>query len=260
MLIMAKNKIDASELKNLKTPPPTISELRPGLSHTPIPHATLVSYTRKALGRAGFDIVEEEHGLSRGDMRYFGGFAITNKDMNDDSRRLVLGLRNAHDKSLSSAICLGNSMIVCENLCFSSDIKLARKHTSRILEDLPRVIAKAIGRATSHWNDMGQRINAYQNTEITRQQASDLMIDLVDSKAFPKAKLYDTVKEFEAPRHPEFKGSHLWNLYNACTEHLKGSLDALPERTMTVQSVFDRVSNHSPQLTVDNETGLVLAS
>jgi len=113
---------------------------------------------------------------------------------------------------------------------------------------------------TDHWNDMAKRITAYQETDITRQQASDLLVDLVDSKGFSARDVYKTVKEFEAPRHEEFKGNNLWNLYNACTEALKGSdVSKLPNRTMVIQSNFDRLANHSPQLTVDNETGLVLA-
>lgn len=251
MLIMSKNRIESDQLAKLHTPAGTDT-------HTPIPHATLAKYTRNALSRAGLTITEEEHGLSQGDLCYFGGFAITSKDMQSDDRKLVVGIRNSHNKRFSSAICIGNQMIVCDNLCFSSDIKLARKHTPRILDDLPRVLASAVSRVTSHWTDMNQRILAYQGTEINREQASDLLIDLVDAKAFSGRNVYKTVKEFETPRHAEFKGKHLWNLYNACTEHLKGSIDQLPQRTMTMQSVFDRVAGHSPNLTVDNETGLVL--
>jgi len=250
-LIMSKNPIAAEELVNLKTPAGTDT-------HMPIPHATLVSYTRKALDRAGYTITEEEHGLSQGDQRYFGGFAITGRGIESDERNLVLGLRNAHNKTLASAICVGNQMIVCDNLCFSSDIKLSRKHTPSILDDLPRVISTAIARASHHFVDMGNRITSYKETEITRGQAADLLVDLVDANACPRRKWYDIVKEFEAPRHAEFKGNTLWNLYNSCTEHLKGSLDALPSRTMQMQTIFDRVAGHSPNLTVDNETGLVL--
>ena len=69
---MSKNPIAVEDLAKLHTPAGTDT-------HTPIPHATLVDYTRKALERAGLEITEEEHGLSRGDLRYFGGFAITGK-------------------------------------------------------------------------------------------------------------------------------------------------------------------------------------
>jgi hypothetical protein len=245
MLIYSKNKVETEQLKKLKTPKGTDT-------HTPIPHNTLVSYTRKALGDAGLEVVEEEHGLARGGLRYFGGFRLTGKGLSAKSRSLVLGLRNAHDKAFAASLCIGNQMIVCENLCFSSDIKLARRHTRYILEDLPRVLATGISRFTTHWSDMGKRIKAYKQTEIGVDNAADLMVKLVDAKAFPARDIYKTVKEFEAPRHAEFKGDTLWNLYNACTENLKGSdLSKLPARTMTIQSVFDGLAGHKSKMVID---------
>jgi len=253
MLIMAKNKVESAQLTNLKTPAGTET-------HTPIPHGLLVDYTRKALDRAGLEIKEEEHALARGDLRYFGGFALKGDDIKGDDRNLVLGLRNSHDKAFAASICIGNQMIVCENLCFSSDIKLARRHTMNILTDLPRVLSSAVSRVVSHWNDMGDRINSYKQSEITRTQASDLMIDLVDSKAFSARDVYKTVKEFEAPRHAEFKGNTLWNLYHACTENLKGGdLSKLPARTMQMQSIFDRLAGHQPNI-IDVEDAVILPS
>lgn len=253
-LIITKNRIESDQLVNIETPAGTDT-------HVPIPHATLVNYTRKALDRAGIQIDREEHGLAQGGLCYFGGFALRGEGINGEDRELVLGLRNSHNKRFASAICMGNSMMVCENLCFSSDIKLARKHVGRILEDLPMIIAKGIAQAKSHWDDMSDRIAAYKETDISRSQASDLLIDLVDSKVLKPRYVYSTVKEFENPRHAEFKGGNLWNLYNACTETLKNrSVEVLPELTMGMQSVFDRTANHSPQLTVDNEIGLVLPS
>jgi hypothetical protein len=55
------------------------------------------------------------------------------------------------------------------------------------------------------------------------------------------------VQEFRNPRHEEFKGGTLWTLYNSITENLKGGdLSKLPFRTMTTQSIFDRVAGHRP--------------
>jgi hypothetical protein len=153
-------------------------------------------------------------------------------------------------------------MMVCENLCFSSDIKLARRHTTNIMNDLPRVLADAVGRVVSHWNDMGKRIESYQQTEISRDRAADLLIDLVDSKAFPARDIYNAVQEFRNPRHEEFKGGTLWTLYNSITENLKGGdLSKLPFRTMTTQSIFDRIAGHRPTIEAtiieDEEVDLV---
>ena len=235
------------QLKAVKTPEKTAT-------HTPIPHSLLVSKARTALDKAGFSITEEEHALARGGQRYFGGFALAGEDITGDDRRLVFGLRNSSDKSTAASACMGNSMMVCDNMCFSSDVKLARRHTVNILRDLDGMLAKAISRIRSSWADMGQRIEAYKEAEISPEVASNLTVDLAECKALPERDVYKTVKEFRDPRHPEFRGNTLWNLYNAVTENLKGGdLSKLPERTMKMQSIFDGVAGHQSQVIVEAE-------
>lgn len=246
-LIIAKNKVEFAQLAKVETPVATDS-------HTPIPHDQLVVMTRDALGNAGLQIVEEEHALARGGLRYFGGFALKGEQIDGTDRNVVLGLRNAHDKSFAASVAIGNRMLVCENLCFSSDVKLARRHTLNIFNDLPRVLADAVARVVSHWNDMGKRIESYQQTEISEAAAADLLVKLVDVQAFPSRDIYNAVQEFRNPRHEEFKGGTLWTLYNSITENLKGGdLSKLPFRTMTAQSIFDRMAGHRPIIEVDTE-------
>lgn len=243
-LIMSKNRVSFEELMGVETPEATDS-------HMPIPHHLLVKLVREALAAAGLTVIEEEHGLARGGLRYFGGFAVTGKGIDGEDRQVVVGARNSHDKAFAAAICIGNRMIVCDNLSFSSDVKLARRHTVNILADLPRVIADAVARIVSHWQDMGRRIEAYKATFINESQASDLLVRLVDCKAIPKSKLYDVLVEFRKPRHDEFAGENLWNLYNACTEFLKGSDQSLlPFRTMTIHSQLDPIAHHVPDVEV----------
>ena len=147
-------------------------------------------------------------------------------------------------------------MMVCENLCFSSDVKLARRHTTHILSDLPRVLSSAVAKVKDHWADMSKRIESYQQTEV--ESASDLIVQLVDARAFPARDIYKAVEEFRNPRHEEFKGGSLWTLYNSITENLKGSdLSKLSDRTMRMQSIFDKVAR--PIITEDDrDSALVL--
>jgi len=238
------------QLKAVKTPEKTAT-------HTPIPHSLLVSKTRTALDRAGFSITEEEHALARGGQRYFGGFALTGDDIKGEDRRLVFGLRNSSDKSTAASACMGNSMMVCDNMCFSSDVKLARRHTVNILRDLDGMLAKAISRIVTSWHDMGQRIEAYKVAEISHDRASNLIVDLAESKALPERDVYKTVKEFRNQPHEQFRGNTLWNLYNSVTENLKGGdLSKLPERTMKMQSIFDGVAGHRSVIVDAEEVAL----
>ena len=237
MLILAKNKVESEQLAQVPTPSATDT-------HTPIPHALLADRTRNVIDKAGLQIVEEEHAIARNGLRYFGGFALKGDAIDGDDRKLVLGLRNAHDKSFAASVCIGNQMMVCENLCFSSDVKLARRHTVNILRDLNTVLSSAVSRVTSHWVDMGKRIASYKESEISKEAASDLVVDLAEMGAFPARSVYKAIQEFRNPRHEEFKGGTLWTLYNGVTEHLKGGdLTKLPQRTMTTQSVFDRLAS-----------------
>lgn len=254
-LIIAKNKIERAQLSNLALPAETDS-------FKPLAHSRLVDLTLEAIERAGLTVLEQEHSIAREGMRYFGGFALKGAQLDGADRQVVLGLRNANDKSFPAAICIGNRMLVCENLCFSSDIKLARRHTVNIMTDLPRLLADAVGRCVSHWNDMGKRIEAYQQIELDNARVADLLVSLVDAKAFPARDIYNAVTEFRNPRHAEFKGGTLWTLYNSITENLKGGdLSKLPFRTMTTQSIFDRVAGHRPSIEAEiivpdaNESG-----
>ena len=241
-IIFARNPSTLAQIKKSKTPNATDS-------HTPIPHLLLIEKAKASILNSGLRIIEEEHALARGGLRYFGGFSVEGDDMKSDERRLVIGLRNSHDKAFAAAICVGNQMIVCDNLCFSSDEKIARRHTKNILRDLDRVLSSAIARVKSHWLSMEHRIEAYKGLVVSRAQAADLLVSLIDAKAFTARDLHPTVKEFETPRHDEFSGGSLWTLYNAVTESLKQSnLSLLPNRTMTMQSVFDGLVKFAPQL------------
>jgi hypothetical protein len=238
-LLIAKNKVSAEQLLTVATPAATES-------FQPIGHALLVDQMREAIARAGFSIKEEEHALARMGQRYFGGFSIVGKDVNATDRELVLGLRNAHDKSFAASICIGNRMLVCENLCFSSDIKLARKHTTNILRDIARVLSEAVGRCVSHFSDMTNRIDNYKTIELVEDEAAGLIMSLADAKAIPAREVYPIMQQFRTPNHPEFNGKTLWSLYNGVTECLKGGdLSKLPARTMTMQSIFDARAGHN---------------
>jgi hypothetical protein len=243
----------ADQIKLVKTPEPTAT-------HRPIPHSLLVDKTRTAFDNAGFEILEEEHALARGGQQYFGGFALTGENIQSKDRRLVFGLRNSHDKTTASSACMGNSMMVCDNMCFSSDVKLARRHTSNILRDLDQMLSKAIERVVHSWVDMGQRIEAYKGRSLSNPSASDLTANLASLDVIPGRDVYNVIKEFRDPQHPEFRGKTLWNLYNSVTENLKGGdFSKLPKRTMTMQRIFDNVAKFKAPSVVEAEE-VVLAS
>jgi hypothetical protein len=209
----------------------------------PIPHGTLVSRVQDTLGRSGLIVAEEAHGVTADGNRYFGLLRIQAESVLGDGGDfgLVVGVRNSHDKSFPAGLVVGASVFVCDNLSFSGEIKIARKHTVRIMDDLPNLIEGAVGRIGTLRKTQEQRFLAYQGHEISDREAHDLFIQALDAKVLPVTRLPLAIEEWRTPRHPEFRegGKTAWRLFNSISESLKGNLDALPRRTTALHGLMD---------------------
>src|SRR5207249_7085786 len=130
----------------------------------------------------GLSIVNQAHSVTHDGLRYFGLMEIQNGVIHQDYA-WVLGLKNSHDKSFPAGIVAGANVLVCDNLSFSGEIKIARKHTRFIVRDLPGLVSGAVGQLSDRWHAQAERINAYRGHELTDVQAHDLVIRALDNRA-----------------------------------------------------------------------------
>jgi len=227
-------------------------------TYCPIPHDALIQTVEDTLGKMNMEVVESSHGLSHEGKRYFGmmevapqrGFGVPvgrdgtvplgdlPKDYNT-----VIGLRNSHDKIISAGAACGSGVFVCDNLCFSGEVKLARKHTPNILADLPHLVREMVENVVgTQVPFMNRRIATYREAELSDVEAHDTMIRAVKAGGLIPNRLKGAIQEWDAPRHPEFErdGKTGWRLFNAFTEAMKGSSPhQLVERTMAIHDVMD---------------------
>lgn len=211
----------------------------------PVPHWQLLTQVERSLTVSGeFRIVREAHGLTADGARYFGLLQVAS-EAQDEDYSTVVGLRNSHDKSVSAGLVLGAGVFVCDNLAFSGEYKLARKHTKQITRDLPGLVARAIAGLGDIRRSQAERYSWYRNQEFGAGKANDILVKAVEAGVFGWAGIGKVLGEYRRPRHPEF--SHAapgWRLYNAFTETLKrigrdGSVWDLPRRTQALHGVFD---------------------
>ncbi|MBX9677533.1 MAG: DUF932 domain-containing protein [Gemmataceae bacterium] len=204
----------------------------------PIPHARLLDGVQGCLERAGLSVVNEAHGLTGDGCRYFGLLQVAHADASDFG--LVVGLRNSHDKTFPAGLVLGAAIFVCDNLSFSGEVKLARKHTAHVERDLPQLIERAIGKLGDLRRTQDERFASYRQHELTDANAHDLIVRSLDGGVVPVTRLPLVLQEWREPRHPEFrKDRTAWRLFNAFTEALKGNLDMLPRRTQALHGLLD---------------------
>jgi hypothetical protein len=208
-------------------------------SWVPIPHARLLDGVQGCLERSGMAVVSEAHGLTSEGSRYFALLQVANNDTDGDFG-LVVGLRNSHDKSFPAGLVVGASVFVCDNLSFSGEVKLARKHTAHVERDLPQLIERAVGRLGDLRRTQDERFSTYRQHELSDAHAHDLIIRGLDGGVVPVTRLPLVLREWREPRHAEFReGRTAWRLFNAFTEGLKGNLEALPRRTQALHGLLD---------------------
>jgi hypothetical protein len=232
MLHCGAANVDRQQVYETATPQRTASWV-------PVGHGTLLDQVQGSLESNGLHVVTEAHGLARDGQRYFGLLQVANGD-NPADFGLVVGVRNSHDKSFPAAMALGAAVFVCDNLSFSGEVKLARKHTVYIERDLRQLVGRAIGLLGGLRRTQEDRFAAYKQCELSDSQAHDLMIRSLDAQVLPVTKLPDVLHEWRQPRHPEFAQDWTaWRLFNSFTETLKGNVDRLPKRTQALHGLMD---------------------
>lgn len=221
-----------SEVIKTKTPNPTESWY-------PIPHDRFIQTVEHSLNATKLKIGSVAHSLSHGGQRYFGLMEIKARKANEDYC-WVIGLRNSHDKTFPAGICAGASCFVCDNLSFSGEVNLSRRHTRNITRDLPLITERAVGLLLEKWHDQDKRIAAYKNAIIEDQAAHDLIIRATDVSVCSNRLIPTVLHEWRKPKHEVFEPRNVWSLFNAFTESLKeGNLVELPKRTQALHALLD---------------------
>jgi hypothetical protein len=230
------SRVEREAVASVLTPEPTAT-------WTPIPHETLIELVEETLATVNLKVVQQVHSLNPAGSRYFGMFQVAN-GQNSPDYGWVLGLRNSHDKTFPAGLVAGSGVFVCDNLAFSGEVKFARKHTLRIMSDLPGLASRAVGRLMEKWHSQDTRIETYKNAELRDIDANDIVVRALDARAITTTQLPKVLAEYRRPSHEEFSPRTAWSLFNSFTEVMKGtSLNEFPARTERLHGLFDIATN-----------------
>ena len=226
--------VTANELASVPTPEPT-------KTHYPISHLSLLDTVKRTmLGGGGFVCDREEHALANAGQRYFGVLQLRSADSTYSDRSLCVGIRNSHDKTFTAGLVMGNRVFCCDNLSFSGEVTLSRKHTRFIMSDLNRLVVAAAGKLLSCAKIQDVRFEAYKATPIDDREASYMILQSLTNKAITTQKVDDVWGQWNKPNHEEFAERNVWSLFNAFTEVYKGdSLDLVRKRSQLLHGTFD---------------------
>ena len=113
-------------------------------------------------------------------------------------------------------------VFLCDNLAFSGEAKVSRKHTVNVFRDLPDMIYRMLSQVRVLQERTVAEIAAMKACALESRDADHLMVEAIRSNTLPASLLPKVLERWEKPVQPEFFGGrNAWLLFNAFTEVLK---------------------------------------
>lgn len=204
----------------------------------PIPHGLLIETVLDNLQSGGMVVKTMQHALNRNGQHYFGLLELVN---GDGEFSTIVGLRNTHDRTWAAGLVVGSRVFVCDNLAFSGEIKIGRKHTRYIERDLPQLAAAAVGKLGLMKMSQEKRIDAYKDYTFEPAQANTFLLNTVRQRVLCGSAVAKALDLWDHPEKQLYEGDEPsgWRMFNAITETLKGRGITQPRKTQTLHGMMD---------------------
>lgn len=211
--------VTLDELARIEAPPPTETWF-------PLRHDTVLQKVCDTLDTAGFRIDAMRLAVGRDDQRFFGTLRLQNRITEGVS--LAVGIRNSTDKSFPIGFCVGERVFVCDNLAFSSEITIARRHTRFGESRFNEAVSQAVLGLHQYQVSSAERINRLQGWELSPQEADSLILRSYETGIVSARILPAVLKHWREPS-VDFAPRTGWSLLNAFTSALKDRQRVSPQ-------------------------------
>jgi hypothetical protein len=217
MLVVHRGGWEASkaDLTAVAVPDPTPS-------YHPVPYGRFVEEVELHVPRFGLKIQSSAFALAREGSQMFGVLTCTN-GLGAGDYALAIGLRNSYDRSLSVGLVAGTRVFCCDNLAFSGEVRMQRRHTVHVFRDLPDLIYRMLSQVSSMKERIAGEVAAMKAEVLVPDRAHHLMVEAVKTNVVPASRLPKVIGAWEEPQHEEFRPRTAWSLFNAFSEVAKAT-------------------------------------
>ena len=214
-------------------------------THMPIRHDLFMDLIFKSLEKNGeIEVTHEEFGLTQDGANMFAVLGIRGLNPQGDFETM-LAARNSNRWDFSASLGFSTRVFVCDNMAFSVDDPISRKHTAHIWRDLRKGIDEKVALLADQGNEIVARYDQLKGWVCDNDEADHVMMEAVRNGAACITDLPKIDAEWRKPRHREFNDRTLWSLFNGFTQinqDKKLSFENLIPRTKSLHNVFD---NHT---------------
>lgn len=204
--------VTKGDLEIIPAPPPTETWF-------PVRHLDVLDRVEETLGNAGFEIRNYQLSVSHGKQRFFGVLDVGAQLA--DGVTLSIGVRNSNDKSFPIGFCVGNRTFVCDNLAFSAEVVISKRHTRFGNDRFREGIAAAIGQLSDYRTLEAQRIEQLQARELPDRTAESIVLRAWEQGLVGTRLLRPLLDEWRKPTFEEFRDRTAWSMLAAFTHIVK---------------------------------------
>jgi hypothetical protein len=142
---------------------------------------------------------------------------------------------------------------VCDNLAFSSEIVVARKHTRYGETRFHEAICQAVKSLGQYREVEAGRIRRFQNTDLTDDQSDSLMLRAFEKGVVSSLLLPRVIKEWRHPTFEEFEPRTVWSLFNAFTTVLGERQRTNPQQFASLTIRLQEMLGQSSRLSLQHQ-------
>lgn len=221
----------------METPPPTNT-------HHPIPHHQFFEVAADNLRDQGYELQDIRHYLNREGAHYFAMIQLLHPEIDTDGTGygVMCALRNSHDKMFSASLAIGAKVFLCDNLSFSGDIVVGRKHTPNIWQELPEIFSGAIAKIRVMRKRQDVRFAEYRMAPLDDYTADHLIMETYRQGIINLKRIGKVHEEWSNPS-ADHGDKSIWRYFNACTAALgpasTNQLIQLPKKTIDLHLLLD---------------------
>jgi hypothetical protein len=220
--------VESEELASIQAPPPTETWF-------PIAHHQVLTSVRTALFSAGYEITRQQLSVGYDGHRFFGTLDLATKINTGIS--LAVGIRNSTDKSFPIGWCCGQRVFVCDNLAFTSEIVISKKHTRFGEDRYLEALGHAVTSLPSYQASASAWIEKLRHWNLSPEEADSIILRAYERRLIGQRLLPSLIREWRQPKHNEFQVANGWSLWNAFTSILRRKQENQPAQAalMTIR-------------------------
>lgn len=207
-----------------------------GSRHQPTSFYHYTSTVVAEFRKAGYEVHSEEYVLTKDKGTFFGAMSVTHRGLTTEDFDMIVGMRGSHVQKVSRGLLIGESVIVCSNLCFDGDLgNWKTKQTLNMQHRLPSMIRAAVDTLPDRIEERTVTFERLKDQRISARYGDAKLVDIYRAGGLSGNELPRAINEFHDPSFDHGEDLTLWRLFNAATEALKPT-----GARVNMQTVADR--------------------